>query len=287
MFDIYNLSVFRIRHLLSIGFLYSLLLNNSALSQGNSLSFEKKIYDFGNISEGEIVNHHFHYINPTTKPVKISFVRSSCGCTTPAWSKEPIAPGDTGSVYVEFNSAGRTGRINKIILVVLEKSYERISLTLTGFVQGKNEPAISFIPETIKTDPGDLKNKKPVLITHNTNDLINSRSSTEDDTIRLGKIEKGQSILYFYSVQNQEKKTMKIKEINTSSDAINVYIGEQNINPGKNAELKIEVDGNNKIHEWNYLVIKTNDTGKKEKKIWIHAQWVETMEEQSMMRIGE
>lgn len=256
-------------------------------STGQSLIFKSRSYDFGQIAEGEIVNHYFNFSNTSTIPLKISFVRSSCGCTTPSWPKQSIAPSDTGSVYVEFNSTGRIGRINKIIVVVLENSTKRISLTITGYVKGKEEPSLAVKQENYITDTLEDKYKKPILLNPVEEMSQTTRIPTEEDTIRLGKIEKGQSIFYFFAFQNSGKKTIKISDIVTSSDAIRIYSEEQNIKPGKMVEIKIEVDASNKLPEWNYLLIKTIYATKKERKIWIQTEWVEAIAEQNMMRLGE
>ncbi|HRW21492.1 MAG TPA: DUF1573 domain-containing protein, partial [Bacteroidales bacterium] len=47
----------------------------------------------------------------------ISNVKASCGCTTPKWSKEPIKPGQKGTIEVVFDSAGRSGEQAKTVKV--------------------------------------------------------------------------------------------------------------------------------------------------------------------------
>ncbi len=61
-------------------------------------------FDFGDIRESAgSVSHVFTVMNNGELPLVISRVIGSCGCTTPDWTKEPIAPGKTGQVKVTYN----------------------------------------------------------------------------------------------------------------------------------------------------------------------------------------
>jgi hypothetical protein len=71
------------------------------------ISFDKKIWDFGTITDGEVVEHTFRFTNTGTNDLIISNASASCGCTIPEWPKEPIAPGEKGEIKVEFNSNGK------------------------------------------------------------------------------------------------------------------------------------------------------------------------------------
>lgn len=74
-------------------------------------------YDWGKVTDGELVRKTFTFTNTGSEPLQIQNARASCGCTTPAWTKEPIAPGGTGTIEVEFNSKGRVGLQNKTVTV--------------------------------------------------------------------------------------------------------------------------------------------------------------------------
>ena len=74
-----------------------------------------KSFNFGDLAEGEIVTHTFHFKNTGKKSLVIQNIESSCGCTTPKYDKKPIPPGGEGKIEVEFNSSGRYGRQYKVI----------------------------------------------------------------------------------------------------------------------------------------------------------------------------
>ncbi len=73
--------------------------------------------DFGKINEGENLNVSFRFKNTGTKPLVISNVTASCGCTVPETPKKPYAPGETGVIKASFNSAGKPNMQSKQVNV--------------------------------------------------------------------------------------------------------------------------------------------------------------------------
>ena len=59
----------------------------------------------------------FKYTNKTDKPIRITNVKSSCGCTVPALKKNEVAPGESGEITATFNIGGRTGTQVKTVRV--------------------------------------------------------------------------------------------------------------------------------------------------------------------------
>src|SRR5690606_30571961 len=86
-------------------------------SDGPQISFEETEHDFGDITQGETVEHVFAYKNTGNAPLVLNNVLTTCGCTAPQWPKTPIAPGEESQIKVRFNSAGKMGRQNKVITV--------------------------------------------------------------------------------------------------------------------------------------------------------------------------
>lgn len=71
--------------------------------------FSEEEFDFGNINEGQVVEHVFNFTNNGQAPLVISNITASCGCTSPEWTKTPVNPGEQGFVKVVFNSAAKSG----------------------------------------------------------------------------------------------------------------------------------------------------------------------------------
>lgn len=99
------------------------------------LELESDSYDFGEIKEGEKIEHEFRFTNTGNSPLIITNVQASCGCTTPEYSKNPIAPGEKGMVKVVFNSAGQPGKQHKIVTVASNALSANTLLHLRGEVK--------------------------------------------------------------------------------------------------------------------------------------------------------
>lgn len=83
-------------------------------SEGSAaFQFDEEVHAFGNITEGTVAKHDFFFKNTGDAPLIITNAQGSCGCTVPEWPREPIAPGETGKIHVEFNSQGRVGNQQK------------------------------------------------------------------------------------------------------------------------------------------------------------------------------
>lgn len=102
------------------------------------ITFEKTTHDYGEIQKGANGVCEFKYKNTGKAPLILSSVRSSCGCTVPSWSKEPIMPGKTGVIKVKYDT-NRVGPINKTITVQSNASNDRELLKIIGKVG--NNPA--------------------------------------------------------------------------------------------------------------------------------------------------
>ncbi len=91
----------------------------TARATGPVITFEKKVHDFGDIVQGDKVEETFKFTNTGNEPLIITNVQVTCGCTTPkGWPRDPIAAGGTGELTIAFNSAGKSGRQNKVVTIV-------------------------------------------------------------------------------------------------------------------------------------------------------------------------
>ncbi len=70
-----------------------------------SLTLKETEFDFGKIPQGKPVTHVFEFTNTGKTPFALDKVQASCGCTTPEWSKEVVAPGKTAKITVGYNAA--------------------------------------------------------------------------------------------------------------------------------------------------------------------------------------
>lgn len=102
------------------------------------ISFEEAEFNFGHVAVGEKITHTYSFVNKGKADLQIAQVTPGCGCTTlKDWPKEPISPGQTGVITVEFNSAGFSGNIEKTIQVATNGIPRDYYLKLMGEVSGQ------------------------------------------------------------------------------------------------------------------------------------------------------
>lgn len=89
--------------------------------------------DFGKIPQGTPVTATFKFKNTGKIPLVISNVQASCGCTTPNYSREPIAPNETGFIMATYNAAN-PGTFNKNVTVTANVEGGSVVLYLKGEV---------------------------------------------------------------------------------------------------------------------------------------------------------
>ena len=102
------------------------------------MEFENVKYDFGKVKEGDNVSYTFKFKNSGKSPLIITNATATCGCTTPTYPHEPIAPGGSGNIDVTFNSTGKNGLQDKVITVTSNASPSINEVHLTGEVVAKS-----------------------------------------------------------------------------------------------------------------------------------------------------
>lgn len=94
-------------------------------------------YNFGKVADGEIVEYNYRFKNTGTKPLIVTNVSASCGCTVPEKPEQPIKPGETGFIKVKFDSKNRVGNAHKTVTVSSNAEPAFPELLLTGEVTEK------------------------------------------------------------------------------------------------------------------------------------------------------
>ena len=107
---------------------------------------------------------HFKYKNTGDKPIKITSVHPSCGCTTAALAKDVVEPNESGEITATFNIGDRSGVQNKTITVMTDDTPGQPTiLKLTATIQQLLQVAPLFVywpagdalgPKTINVDVG-------------------------------------------------------------------------------------------------------------------------------------
>jgi hypothetical protein len=110
----------------------SQVVDNSA-----EIKFETISHDYGTLAQGGNGEYDFKFTNTGKVPLILKDVSSSCGCTVPVWTKEPINPGKTGSIKVKYDTNG-IGNFIKTISVISNAKKSPVELTIKGNVTEKS-----------------------------------------------------------------------------------------------------------------------------------------------------
>ncbi|GGE11744.1 DUF1573 domain-containing protein [Psychroflexus salis] len=103
-----------------------------------TMDFEVKEHDFGNVEEGDVVEHVFKFTNNGDAPLIITDAKASCGCTVPSYPKnEPIAAGESGEMTVKFNTRGKPNQQMKQVRITANTESGRESIRIKAFVNPK------------------------------------------------------------------------------------------------------------------------------------------------------
>ncbi len=98
------------------------------------IKFDKTVFNLGTFSEKTPTQTAtFTFTNIGKAPLIINQAIASCGCTVPSYSKEPIMPGEKGTVKVTYNGKGKfPGHFKKSITIRTNGKVEMIRLYIEG-----------------------------------------------------------------------------------------------------------------------------------------------------------
>jgi hypothetical protein len=221
-----------------------------------SIVFVDKAHDFGNIAEEDgSVSYEFSFTNVGLSPLVVSQVTASCGCTTPNWTKEPVAAGKTGTIKVTYNAKGRPGQFSKTITVFSNAKEGNVLLNIKGVVN----PKTASIEESYPFSISELRLKS--------------------------------FLLSFYDVSTKGQKTDKIEVLNTSKSSLSVRFDRvpahllvvanpATLQPGVKGEIQITYKGST-IKDWGarnddiYVLLNNESRIASDRKIVVSANIVE------------
>ncbi len=184
-----------------IVFIFSLILMSSVVvfaqqerkvKSNAEMAFESLSHDYGSVVYGADGTYRFSFTNNAEKPIVVTNVKSSCGCTIPSWPKEPIQSGKTGSIVVKYNTK-LSGSFNKTVQV---------------FSTAENSPVKLSIRGKVNARPSDLKSS------NNPNKLLNGtgvKKNVGNNTVSGAKQEVALSDESEQSVQSGDN-TSKYKQ---------------------------------------------------------------------------
>jgi hypothetical protein len=105
------------------------------MANAPSIEVDDRVFDFGEIQQGEKVSHTFKLSNTGKSNLILRKIRASCGCTAIEPEKTVVAPGESTNVVAEFDSRGMSGRQHKSVTIYSNDPHRStLLLRLTGSV---------------------------------------------------------------------------------------------------------------------------------------------------------
>ena len=130
---------------------FFLLHSTSLLAQARSrIEFTKSEHNFGTIRERDgVQTASFEFTNRGSVPLILHNVITSCGCTAPEWSRQPIPPGGKGTIQLAFDPANRPGAFSKTASVQSNADNPMVILTISGRVAERERSIAEQYPRQI------------------------------------------------------------------------------------------------------------------------------------------
>jgi len=134
---------------------FILFISMGLQAQIGNIEFEKTTHDFGKIKEEiNYATYTFKFTNTGDADLKLLNVRTSCGCTAPYYSKEPVKPGKQGEIKIKYHTTRRPGAFRKSITITINNpDHPNMVLFIKGFVIPKSKTKGDFYPVSV----GNLK----------------------------------------------------------------------------------------------------------------------------------
>lgn len=239
----------------------------TVLAQSPTLiKFDNEQHDYGKVKEedGDAV-HKFTFTNISSNVVRLTSVKPSCGCTSPNWSKEDVAPGKTGEIIVSYNTKNRPGPIaNKSVNVQVNAvdnidpngnavdpaKTQHFSLKITGEVI----PRPKGPEDWYRFADGNLR-----FLTNRVNfgDVNKKEIKTEKNTI-----------------YNQGEAPITISSVNVAAHITFNWPEGKTIKPKDSLHFEVTYDAN-KVNDYDYLyetaTLTTDDKDNPSKRIYVNA----------------
>ena len=196
------------------------LLALSTIAQAQpSIRFEQTEHDFGRVNEeGGPITHQFMFTNTGDAPLIVSSVKASCGCTTPSWTREPIAPGEQGAIDAQYNPKNRPGAFKKSVTVTSNATPPTQILYIQGTVAPKPRNPESDFPATM----GKLRMKY--------------------QSLNMGKVLTDKPVVKSFDVYNDSDTTIIFSPINITPGHITVQAEPSELLPHQKGALQVTYD---------------------------------------------
>ena len=120
-----------------------------------AIQFNEMEHSFGEIIQNSENAYSFTFKNTGVEPLVISNAKGSCGCTVPNYPKEPILPGETGTIDVVYSPGMQSGTQTKNVTITANTDPAQTVLNISATVNAD--------PNAPKPEAGAQQNQ-PITI---------------------------------------------------------------------------------------------------------------------------
>lgn len=195
------------------------LLLSAAATATPRIQWIDPVCDYGAIAEADgVADGEFLFVNTGDSPVTVTGVRTSCGCTTARIPLDPVNPGDTAAIVVQYDPTGRPGKFEKKVTVSFSDDLPKASLRVCGVVIGTAKTLQTRYP----IDAGDMRLHSAI--------------------IPFGDVKKGSAKSDFLEIYNASRDTIT-PVWSSLPDYVSVAPAEIKVAPGQQAVYNLMFSG--------------------------------------------
>ncbi|MDX2189668.1 MAG: DUF1573 domain-containing protein [Bacteroidota bacterium] len=231
-----------------------------------AIKFDTQTYDFGEIKEGEMAIFDFTFTNTGNAPLILGNVQPSCGCTTPEWSRDPVAPGEKGKIKAMYNTIGRPGFFNKSINVTSNGEPASAILYIKGSVNKREEAEKKYTEAEIKLSPKLVIDKTQHA---------------------FGKVEKNTQLIVKLQVKNLGRSDLRISEVTSACQCVRPIFKEDFIKSGSEGTVELVYTPPAMGENRDVVYLKSNDVTNSSQKFVLTATIVDRLAAKNLMKENE
>jgi hypothetical protein len=199
------------------------------------LVVEQPTFDFGEVLQGQTVQHTFRFSNDGNEPLQIEKVKSSCGCTAALVSAKSLAPSEAGKVQANFDSTRFRGAVTKTISLYSNDPGQPV---MKLYIKGNIRLPLSVVPSRIN----------------------------------LGQVEIGKTAATKMTLENHGDADLRLDEIQTSSPDLVIALSAETLPAGQSAVIDVQLTPRSGQSRFNgYVTIPAKGPLKSDLRIPVHA----------------
>jgi len=140
-----------------------------------SIGFHSDVFEWGELVEGEKIQNVFVFTNTGDHPLVLTNAKGSCGCTVPRWPKEPIMPGESADLLVQFDSKNKKGTQSKRVTIMANTDPAHTYLTIKGKIIEADEAVV-----VERSDDFDVESSSLTIYPNPTQGIVNVNVDNHD-----------------------------------------------------------------------------------------------------------